>query len=229
METKLDAVQEAVKKATKRVGGKSVITKLSLDKLYGKHSTYILREYLDPLKRINRKEKRKYFIISELPGAVMFANLEKAHFTTTLTQLVGGAFDEIESLAEEMRSWHDGMPENLQDGNKGCEVSEAAEALEGISRVELDDLIEGLGDYKLVYRPLPFGNSRSSRACEAASQLRGAMEAMREIFDALKIAREILGDKVNVGDDELSEIEACCVELDEAAETVEGVNFPGMY
>ena len=37
---------------------------------------------------------------------------------------------EIMSLAEEMRSWYDNMPENFQNGDRGERVSEAADALE---------------------------------------------------------------------------------------------------
>lgn len=38
----------------------------------------------------------------------------------------------VEELLEEMQSWHDSIPENLQDGGKANEVQEAISALEEI-------------------------------------------------------------------------------------------------
>jgi hypothetical protein len=47
--------------------------------------------------------------------------------------LVQDAVGEVEGLKEEMEEWHDNMPENLQSGDKGTAVEEAAQALDSIA------------------------------------------------------------------------------------------------
>lgn len=53
--------------------------------------------------------------------------------------LVGDAASILQELGEEMRSWHDNMPESLQGSDRGTRVEEAADALE-----ELASELEGL-------------------------------------------------------------------------------------
>ena len=51
---------------------------------------------------------------------------------TEAENLVAGALSIVEELHAEMESWYDGMPENLQQGDKASQVEEARDALDEI-------------------------------------------------------------------------------------------------
>jgi uncharacterized protein YdeI (YjbR/CyaY-like superfamily) len=63
--------------------------------------------------------------------------------------LVDEAKSIVEELQEEMQSWYDGMPENLQGSDKGSQIEECADALGNmVSELEgLDFDIEFPGMY----------------------------------------------------------------------------------
>jgi uncharacterized coiled-coil DUF342 family protein len=52
---------------------------------------------------------------------------------------VQDAAQTVQELHDEMQDWYDNMPENFQNGDKGSEVQEEAEALE-----QLKDELEGI-------------------------------------------------------------------------------------
>lgn len=59
---------------------------------------------------------------------------------------VGDLSTDIERLAEEEREYYDGMPENMQGGDKGTAANEAATNLEEAAE-ELEELgVDDLGD-----------------------------------------------------------------------------------
>lgn len=65
---------------------------------------------------------------------------------TKMVEAANGAIGDVdtsivEELKEEMESWRDSIPENLQGGNKYDEVSSACDALDAIDIGELADEI----------------------------------------------------------------------------------------
>lgn len=64
-------------------------------------------------------------------------------YDTTIRDALEDGVSEIESLAEEMRSWYDNMPEGFQNAERGERVGEAADTLENAdARRAADDLIQ---------------------------------------------------------------------------------------
>jgi hypothetical protein len=59
----------------------------------------------------------------------------------TLVDALGEAFDEIESLACEMRAWEENMSEHFSSTEKYQQVGDAADTLENIEAVIPDDKI----------------------------------------------------------------------------------------
>ena len=45
---------------------------------------------------------------------------------------------DIEELHDELSAWYENMPENLQDGEKGCQLEEAIMNLEDVISLLLD-------------------------------------------------------------------------------------------
>lgn len=59
------------------------------------------------------------------------------------------AASEVESLKDELQEWHDNMPENLQDGDKGSQLDDAVQALEEL----YDKLNEAVSDSQSIDFP----------------------------------------------------------------------------
>jgi hypothetical protein len=122
------------------------------------------------------------------------------------------AFGEVETLAEEMRSWYDNLPPGLQENDKGCRVEECASVLGAVDVVEVPQvLIDGadLADPPVIVSPLPRRASRADRLGWAVELLNQAAEA----------ARKHGGDEA---DEFADALESAVMELEQA-------EFPGMY
>ncbi len=124
---------------------------------------------------------------------------------------INTAFDEIETLAEEMRNWHDGMPENLQNGDKGGRVEECADLLENVQYIDLPEELasEGTDEEIVTVAKLPNRASRADRLGWAINLLSGAAE----------IVKKKGGDEAMTFADE----------LESAVQELEGAEFPGMF
>ncbi len=128
----------------------------------------------------------------------------------TLADAVDEAFGELSGLAEEMQSWAESIPENLQGGGKYETVSEIADTL---GNIEQPDVPESLSGLEMEYHDLPPRSraySRSDRHAQACYILETCIDTLRE--------RE--------NDDEASELAS---ELESAKEEVGYVEFPGMF
>lgn len=195
-------------------------TRVFLRNKYGAHSWTYLRDYLTVLPRA-KKEQQKYRWSREAPTVEEAAEIRTKHFTVTLADLVGDAFSEIESLAEEMGEWCDNMPENFQNGDKGSEVSEAKDSLENISTVELSGEAAKL---TTVYIPAEDIDSRGDRLNECVTRLNLAAETLRDELDARTTAAP--KDAPYKDEEGWSDI---VDELEGAAQEADGIGFPGMY
>ena len=126
---------------------------------------------------------------------------------------------QLEELGQEMRDWFDNMPENLQGGDKGCAVDEAANSLESATGY-LEDApecatkvpqfsVEGM----TKKRP-----TRAYRCGYACSIITSTIEAVQTYLAGKEIPEDV-SDEL---EEWVSSLQAC---LDEA----EGVTFPGMF
>jgi len=198
-----------------RTGEEVGIAKLR--KLYDPHVFQVLRGRFEELPR-QRKQQRRYKVRQDTPTKEEYLRMKAEHFSTTVETLMADAYGEITSLAEEMREWHDNMPENLQDGDVGSRVSEAADSLENVDEQSYP---EELPEIKTVFYPSIDCSSRSDRACEAASQLRSAAEVMREWLEE--------EDQATLPEDDRTAISQLADEIEGHADDLEAVEFPTMF
>lgn len=195
-------------------------TRIFLRREYGPRSWDYLAGLLNILPRA-RKEQQKYTWNGPAPTKEEAEVLKAKYFTTSLEDLVGGAFSDIEELANEMQEWYDNMPENFQDGDKGSEVQEAQDALSNIQAI---DIPEKAGTIRVMFVPAEEISSRQDRGSDAAARLQVAADELRSALQDLVDAApkdEPYVDEEGWGD--------LADELESAGQEVDGVSFPGMY
>ncbi len=73
------------------------------------------------------------------------SGLSRADRLALIRQDLEDASSEIESLHEEIESWHSGMPENLQSSSKADDLSECLNQLEAVKEA-LEDVITEAGE-----------------------------------------------------------------------------------
>ena len=219
-----------------------------LRKLYGEHVFRVIPDRLEEQPRQRGKEAR-YRIHIALPTTEEYGRLRDEAYRSTAQDVVSDAASTAQELAEEMRSWHDSLPENLQQGEKGSALEEAADNLEdAVSRLEVD-WPEGAGEVPVVHIPDLDQSSRSRRCSDAVGAVHSVAEALREHANRLRDEAE---DKAAEGPDEEDEkaeekaqekldkakeeaedkaagIEEVADELESAADDLGFVEFPGMY
>ncbi len=124
---------------------------------------------------------------------------------------IDAAFSEVESLADEMRNWYDGMPENLQGGDKGAQIEECADLLESVQPVPLPEELtsEGTDEEVVTVPKLKARASRSDRLGWAINLLTASAEAIKK----------------KGGDEAIQTADS----LEEATQELEGAEFPGMF
>jgi hypothetical protein len=193
------------------------VTIRKLKSLYGDHAAAVLDEYLEDVTPDKKGAIRTFKVLKPLPTDQEFAGLQRQRFTSTVTDIVDGAFAELEELGCEMQTWHENLPESFQSNDKGCMIEEAANTLQGLNR---PDVPEAFGAIRVYCPPSRNGSSRASRRDHAVDDL-------RIVVDALGEARA----KCHGDDQKLfgEEIGSMVSELESAIEEAEGVEFPGMY
>lgn len=200
-----------------------VITGRELKKRYGKYASMVLGNILSPLPR-RKREQPKYELTGELPTEEEYRGMEHQRFTIAVEDLIGDANTVIEELAEEMDSWYNNLPENLQNSSRGESIQEAYDTLSGIPQPEY-----GLGlEIGTVYFPFLGVSSRSDRASEAASYLHAASEALLNWIESKK---EEAGDRELTDEEDglHQEVQELAESCEDAANELENVCFPGMY
>lgn len=133
------------------------------------------------------------------------AGKPNAPVAVTVASLIDSAFDEIQSLAWEMREAFDCTPENLQNSEVGQRREDAADSLENLLDCpEILPWLDGIVT-KFTYRRT---RSRRDRAYEAVCMLRTSAEAIRV---------------------RIVELQCYADDLLNTAEELDCVEFPGMY
>ena len=182
------------------------VTIRQLTSFYGNHALPVLHEYLKERPR-KKGGMRTYKIAKPLPTEAEFNELQKKKYTSTVADLVGSAFGDLENLASEVGDWYDNLPEGLQSSDKGSVLDDARGTLESLSE---PDLPEAVATKEVYYLPLLDAGSRAARRDDAIGRLQAVVDAPDP-------------------DNPDSEIRELARELENAISEAEGVEFPGMY
>ncbi len=138
----------------------------------------------------------------------------------SLADAVSEAFGEIESLAEEMRSWADNLEEKFSNTSKYETVSETADQLESVSEPSLPDELPDLTVEYVDLPPRKRGYSRADR-CGQANYI---LQVCCDLLDS-----EIEAHEKDEVDEPRDSLEALRDELESAKSETECCEFPGMY
>ena len=79
---------------------------------------YVL-EQAGYIRRIPGRGQAVFEVRQPLPTPGEYTIFRNKLHTRTIASLVEDAKSDLESLADEMRSWYDNMPESFQSGDKG--------------------------------------------------------------------------------------------------------------
>ena len=113
------------------------VKKNGLTRYYGHYWEDVLTKMIDEQRT---PEGRDWLQAKEdLPDLATYKQMETAFYTKSVYELLEDAFQEIQSLAEEMEEWSCNMPESLQGGEKACAIEEAQAALESIQSPDIDE------------------------------------------------------------------------------------------
>jgi hypothetical protein len=171
------------------------------------------------------------------------AKKEIKTFTAGVDAAVADAFSGMGELKEELESWRDNLPENLQNGSKADELNEAIDGIDGVYEIDVPDAADGL---ECTYYDQK-QKSRNDRRNYYCGMLSAASDTVRERIselEALEYEDGVLvvnGTKVNPDEHEgndpaaeddrdtaVSELETFADEIENAQSEYENVNFPGM-
>jgi hypothetical protein len=143
----------------------------------------------------------------------------------TLADAANEAYSEFMALGEEMREWADNLEEKFSATDRYARISEAADALEGLSEPNYPDWASKTKvQISELVKP-PRKVSRATRRDNACAILDTCMEVCNEWLDENDKPEnrsdemlEIIGEITQIRDD-----------LENLKDEAEGVEFPGMY
>ena len=197
-----------------------IVGSIKFRNVYGQYALIVLSSYLEevkPPRTAGPRVMERYKILKDTPTKEEYQNLRNVYYTVSADSLMSQAYEEIATLAEEMRSWYDNLSENLQQGERAERIDDAASTLENVTA---QDAVEVMGKIDVLFLPDLDLGSRAKRAAEAASMLTSVANALREFSENQGQADE------DEGDEDLESIASQC-ETD--ASEVENVEFPTMF
>lgn len=206
-----------------------------------------------------KKQRQAFKVVAELPQPTEYAKIRDSRHTVTAESLVDEAYSLIEELSEEMGAWRDNMPEGLQSSDRGERVSSAADELESISNDKPAWPDDGIGSVTTLFRPgkretrSDRANEAASMLKAAADACDPSNEEIKEMIP--QECSECSGTGVvscgECGAEKPCDVEGCndgkvttertldgveeddvqsfVDELTEAAQALEGIEFPSMY
>ena len=191
------------------------VSKTKLKKDYDVYAPLVLSDSLTPLNR-KKGQVQRYKVAGTLPTAEEYKILKLKKYSMTYESAFQDAIGEAGCLLDEMGEWQSNMDgTGLENTDKYQMVSEACDYLQELDGLE-DSVPPRWPEGTILVLPLVRSQSRSSRACEAAGVL-------REIADRLnEMAEE---DGCEDKDDVLESASA----IEDAADTLENIEFPGMF
>ena len=248
----LDFVQnplpERMSKAMSAKPG-DVITKIAVRVVFDAYfERVILGSHLERLPRANRQAPITYRVKEALPRPEVYRKLRDQRFTTPLEDIVSAAQSEVESLAGELRDWHDNLPEGINSSDKAAEIDETASTLENIT---VPDLPDSLSTINVLHLPALELVSRPKRSAEVVSMLDDAIAVLNSNADDLRQALEdaekaegdvdtletVAADSPPTGpgkeedtdpQERMAEIESLVSDLENVKEELENVTYPSM-
>jgi hypothetical protein len=136
--------------------------------------------------------------------------------TATVADAISSAQSTIEELRDELQSWLDGMPENLQSSSKAEEIQEAIDGLTTFAD-ECEEPPEALQDLECTYTQSPKKRqSRRIRRDDASSLMSGALAAVQSFIEE------------NPDHDDFDDLSEYASNLESWLSAIDDVNFPGM-
>lgn len=248
--SKLDSIRGRLHSPKPVAKKDDIIGIRKLRSAFDEHVFLVLGNSLQRMENTAKGKPAQYKVVADLPTYAEYQQLKRKKFTTTAADLMATAWEELQSLSEEMRSWHDNLSESLQQTEVGQSVGEVADELEGYE--DPNQMTDILDEIEVVYLPAIDVSSRSKRASEAGSMLQAAAEAIRNFIEqykedqeewpeeesqkepAQKEARE--GAEKNEAKEGLDLSEVNWEDLEQLADEVEslgesamGLSFPTMY
>lgn len=164
---------------------------------------------------------------------------ERVAEQSTMQGLIEGAFSVFSELADEMREAFDNTPENLQQSGVGEARGMAADELE--NNVDAPEVPEWLTDAPVSYFPeTKKRQSRSDRRGQATYELQQCIDALERLLDESgaghndqaqeeAVDNAITDEQRDESESRQGDIEELRDELQNAIDSVDGVEFPGMY
>jgi hypothetical protein len=175
---------------------------------------------------------------------------DKDRFTTcntTVSAAVSDGFSVITEVGEEFREIYDNAPESLQQSDVNQTRDNTASEIENLSEPDIPDVLEGvpctyIEDNGKVYR----GRRSQSRACRAtngAGMLRAAAEGAEAwlseheelpeegtaAYKEMVAKLEDEGIDLDTYEQTRDEVEEFITECNDIADTVENLEYPGMF
>jgi len=221
-----------------------IVGAVRLKNFYDQYVLMVLGYDLDQLPRERKISKNgksslppaSYKIKIEMPNKNEYAELKRKRFTSSADDLMQESYEEISNLAEEMRTWHDNLPEGLQSSDRGERIEVAADALENITAQDSTDLMSIVVVFHLPSLDI---SSRGKRAAEAASILQSVVEAIRDYVgknrpntndsEESSVNSEEDDSENEYKDSDYDDLDAIASQCEEDSGEVEGIEFPGMY
>jgi hypothetical protein len=131
------------------------------------------------------------------------------------------AYEELQTLAEEMRQWADSIEEKFSHTEKYERISEAADTLENIQEPDYCDYAKNM-TIKITDLPKrKRGHPRAHRCTQACYILDVCIETLEYRIEDIKDDKS--------AETECNECSTLRDDLEQAKGEAEGVEFPGMY
>lgn len=148
----------------------------------------------------------------------------------TVSNVIDDAMGMFQELRDEMQSWLDNLPENLQNGSKGEAIQECIDSLEQFCD-ETFAMVPGADELEMSYQELGKRPSRHDRCVHAADMLRSAADVMREKVEEEREAMQEAEGRGEKYDPPFSieDAEYSADEIERVADDADSVEFPGMY
>lgn len=141
---------------------------------------------------------------------------------SSIASIVENALSEAETLRDELQDWLDGMPENMQGGQKAEELEEAISALENVIADDdpLGELHEDIRAKAVVYT-----SQRKSKPSRAA---RASFQADLLLLVAEEIESADLPEAIGAEEEPEDNRTETAVIIRDLAEELTGISFPAM-
>jgi hypothetical protein len=176
----------------------------------------------------------------------MMTTRTKQQTRSSISDALSTAYGIVEELRDELQSWYDNLPESLQNGAKGDQLTEAISGLEEAVGYE-PEIPDPLQEVDLsVPDPTPRKRmSRADRRDDAVYYMDGVIDAVREYLDAQVDAHDAWVQEQDeprtaqsMAEEEKrtnalqaleSAVDGFCEEIGGHRDAIESVEFPSMF